>query len=247
MFYTVIMEYINNIIEYYDELYSVSSSQKKLYEDLVKGYLPAKILRVGCGTGSLEHYLAKNGHDVTGIETNQDMLETANRRRRFPNMALRFFQMSSLEMVRFLGKGFYNVISCLNNELIYRNDEILLKKFFFDCKVLLAEKGTLVLDLTNFAKYNFEKPFSLPVRESIRTKLITNIYPRDGKVYLNQSLEHYEKKPISVLKDVEITPITQDDICRLAKEAGFTDIKLYSDWDLNPLTDESDHIIAIIS
>ena len=31
------MEYINNIIEYYDELYSVSTEQKKLYEDLKNG------------------------------------------------------------------------------------------------------------------------------------------------------------------------------------------------------------------
>jgi hypothetical protein len=45
---------------------------------------------------------------------------------------------------------------------------------------------------------------------------------------------------------VEITPITQDDICRLAKEAGFTDIHFYGDWDLSPLTENSDYIVAIL-
>lgn len=240
------MEYINNIIEHYDELYTVTASQKKLFEDLTKNYLPAKVLRVGCGTGSLEHWLSKNGHDVTGIETNQEMLETANRRRRFPNMALRFFQMSSLEMVRFLGKGFYNVISCLNNELIFRNDEILLRKFFFDCKTLVAEKGVVVLNLTNFDKYDLNKDFALPVRESIRSKLITNISSRDGKLFLNQTLEHYGKKPIAVLRDVEISPVSKADIERFAKEAGFSDIQFYGDWDLSPLTEKSDNIVAII-
>ena len=31
------------------------------------------------------------------------------------------------------------------------------------------------------------------------------------------------------------------------KEAGFTDIKFYGDWDLSPVTDESDMIVAILS
>ena len=240
------MEYINNIIEYYDELYTVTASQKKLFEDLTKNYLPAKVLRVGCGTGSLEHWMSKNGHDVTGIEMNQEMLETANRRRRFPNMALRFFQMSSLEMVRFLGKGFYNVISCLNDDLIFRNDEILVKKFFFDCKTLLAENGVLVLQITNFEKYNLEEDFKLSIRESIRTKLHTKISYRDGKHFLSQNLEHYGKKPIPVLRDVEIIPLRKPDIERFAKEAGFSDIQFYGDWDLSPLTEKSDNIVAII-
>lgn len=240
------MEYINNITEYYDELFSVSFPQKKLYEDLIKDYMPAKILRVGCGTGFLEHWISKNGHDVTGIETNQDMIEIANRRRRLPNMALRFFQMTSLEMTRFLGKGFYNVISSLNDDLIFRNDEILVKKFFFDCKTLLAEKGLLVLQITNFEKYNLEGDFKLSTKESIRTKLYTKISYRDRKYFLSQNLEHYGKKPISVLKDIEIIPLRKADIERFAKEAGFSDIQFYGDWDLSPLTEKSDNIVAII-
>ena len=240
------MEYINNINEYYDELFSVTMPQKKMYEDLTKDYMPAKVLRVGCGTGSLEHWMSKNGHDVTGIEMNQEMLETANRRRRFPNMALRFFQMSSLEMVRFLGKGFYNVISSLNDDLIFRNDEILIKKFFFDCKTLLAEKGTLVLQITNFDKYNLEEDFKLSNKESIRSKLYTKISYRDGKHFLSQNLEHYGKKPVSVLRDIEIFPLGKADIERFAKEAGFSDIQFYGDWDLSPLTENSNNIVAML-
>ena len=241
------MEYINNITEYFDELYSVSKNQKELYEKFTKDYMPAKILRVGCGTGLLEHWLSKNGHDVTGLETNQEMIETANRRRRLPNMALRFFQMSSLEMTRFLGKGFYNVISCLNDELIFKHDKILLRKFFYDCRVLLAEKGNVILSFSNFAKYKDMENYNLPVRESIRAKLETTISQRDNKFYLSQKLEHYGKKPFPVVKDVEVMPIYKEEVEAFGKEAGFTDIKFYGDWDLSPVTDESDMIVAILS
>ena len=33
---------------------------------------------------------------------------------------------------------------------------------------------------------------------------------------------------------------------RFAKEAGFSDIQFYGDWDLSPLTEKSDNIVAII-
>ena len=59
-------------------------------------------------------------------------------------------------------------------------------------------------------------------------------------------LEHYGKKPMAVLRDVEISPVSKADIERFAKEAGFTDIQFYGDWDLSPLTEKSDNIVAII-
>ena len=110
----------------------------------------------------------------------------------------------------------------------------------------MAEKGVVVLNLTNFDKYDLNKDFALPVRESIRSKLITNISSRDGKLFLNQTLEHYGKKPIAVLRDVEISPVSKADIERFAKEAGFSDIQFYGDWDLSPLTEKSDNIVALL-
>ena len=58
------MNTIQNILEYYDELYPVSGDQKKFFEDLFSLYnKPTRLLRVNCGTGYFEHYLAKQGED----------------------------------------------------------------------------------------------------------------------------------------------------------------------------------------
>ena len=140
-----IMNAVQNVIEYYDELYPVTEIQKKFYSSQIDSYTkPVKLLRVGCGTGYLEHLLAREGHDVTGLETSKEMLESANLKRRNQLMSIRFFQMTTLEMTRFLGKGFYNIISCLNDRIIYIHDATLIRKFFFDCKQLLKEDGKLV-------------------------------------------------------------------------------------------------------
>ena len=242
------MDFLHNIIEYYDELYPVTEEQKKLYKELTKGLLPAKILRIGCATGGFEHWLAKEGHDVTGIETSREMLEIANRRRRMPNTAIRFFQMSTIEMTRFLGKGFYNVISCLSDRIIFIHDKTLMRKFFYDCKLLLAEGGHLVIQLSNYSVFNSKPMAKLPTQESIRVKLYTQLWTGDdGNYTLQQDLEHCGSKLVPVLKDVAVLPVTVDQIKSYAEEAGFTNIGLYSGYDKEPLKDDSPTIVCILS
>jgi 2-polyprenyl-3-methyl-5-hydroxy-6-metoxy-1,4-benzoquinol methylase len=242
------MDFLHNIIEYYDELYPVTEDQKKLYKDLTKDLVPAKILRIGCATGGFEHWLAKEGHDVTGIETSKEMLETANRRRRMPNTAIRFFQMSTIEMTRFLGKGFYNVISCLSDRIIFIHDKTLMRKFFYDCKLLLAEGGHLVLQLSNYSVFNTKPMAKLPTQESIRVKLYTQLWTNEeGNCTLQQDLEHCGSKVVPVLKDVAVLPILPDQITEYAKEAGFKEINLYSGFDKSPLQADSPTVVCVLS
>lgn len=241
------MDFLHNIIEYYDELYPVTEDQKKLYKDLISGRMPAKILRIGCGTGGFEHWLAREGHDVTGIETSKEMLETANRRRRMPNTAIRFFQMSTIEMTRFLGKGFYDVISCLSDRLIFIYDKTLMKKFFYDCRQLLASGGKLVLQLNNYSPYMGKTESELPMLESIRVKLYTKLRAAGEGYTLNQELEHCGSRTVPVLKDVSVLPITADQIKEYATGAGFTEISFYSNFGKAPFTPESQSLICVLS
>ena len=157
------MESIKNLVEYYDELHPVTLAQQTFYETLMQKYpRPAKFLGIGCGTGILCHRLAKDNVDVTGIETQRELLDSASLKYRNQLMSLRWFQMSTLEMTRFLGKKFYNIISCLNNRVLFIHDKTLMRKFFFDCKTLLSEGGIVVLQLFNFEKRKGQSEFSLP-------------------------------------------------------------------------------------
>ena len=170
------MTSIQNVAEYYDELYPVTAEQKDFYARIGKNYPPpARFLQIGCGTGSLEHVLVKDGADVTGLEVSKELIEIAALRRRTQLMPIRFFQLSTLDMTRFLGKNFYNVISCLNSRIAFIKDKTLLKKFFFDCKALLSEGGSLVLHLYNFSTVLKGGTTALPCRSSIRVKLSSSV------------------------------------------------------------------------
>jgi SAM-dependent methyltransferase len=241
------METIQNVLEYYDELFSVSEAQKEFYADLMKQYeKPVKFLRIGCGTGYFEHLLARSGHDVTGIDTSKSYLESANLRRRTQLMAIRFFLMSSTEMIKFLGKNFYNIISCLNNRIIFLHEVELLKKFFIDCKSLLSKNGSLILQLTNFNLYKNKKQFNLPDVESIRAKLYTDFYELDGKPCVTQTVETANKKILPIVKDVQYYPLTSQEIENFAKDAGFSSVKFYSSFVLEPFTGSEEEVVAVL-
>lgn len=241
------MELFQNVAEYYDELFPISKDKKDFYEKESKDFnKPVKYLNISCGTGSFELYLSKLGADVTALETCPDFIESANRKRRTMLMSVRFFQMSYLEMSRYLGKGFYNLISILNDRLIFIHDETLLAKFFYDCKQLLSENGKIIIALPNFDKFNAET-VELPVRESIRVQLLSKIITKaDGTHELTQKLINGNGKILPVIESTKIQRITSSQIKQIARKSGFTDISFYSDFKYNQLAADSDNIVAVI-
>lgn len=242
------MEYLNNIIEYYDELYPVTEAQKSWFKQLAGDLLPARYLRIGCGTGALEYYLAKEGHDVTGLDVSRELLECANRRRRLPNMAVRFFQMSSVEMTHFLGKGFYNVISCMNDKLIFIHDRTLMRKFFYDCRQLLAQGGRLVIGITNFSRFTGHPMVKLPEHASIRVKLFSQLWVNDAEEYtLSQDLERAGSKVMPVLRNEPVIPVSVDAVKEYAREAGFSSCQVFSDFESTPFSPDSDTALLVFS
>ena len=245
--YNCVMEINHNIVEFYDELYPVTEEQKVFYKNLSgKFKAPVKILSIGCGNGSFEHNLARQGSDVTGLETSQELLESANRRRRTQLMSLRFFQMSTLEMGRFLGKHFYNIISVPNGRLIYINHKTLLSKFFYDCRQLVSDDGVILIDIPNFLKYSGNTEIILPDRKSIRTVLHSKIITKNEQPLFFQELECSSGKKTITCDAPVYLPVKEEIEC-LAKENGFSNAEFFSDFSKNAFSKESDRLIALIS
>lgn len=250
MIYNKSMEFTQDILEYYDELFPVSQSQKDFFFALVEGKNPPpRVLSIGCGGSNFEHILSRKGCDVTGIDDNSLLLEAASRRRRIPGVTIRFFKMSMLEMARFLAEGFYSVVYCINNRISGVHDDILMKKFFFDCKKLLAKNGKLILQLPNYLFFTNEPVCKLPSTQSIRAKLHTKIFTSsDGEKTLLQQVETSSGKLIAVTDHEKLIPITTKDIEELAMATGFTKVEFFNDYDKSEFKPkESKNLIAILS
>lgn len=240
------MDAVKNLVEYYDELFPVTDAQKIFFESYFPQFsAPVKFLSIGCGTGIFEHRLAKNSIDVTAIETIRGLLDSATHRYRNQLMALRYFQMSTLEMTNFLGGNFYNIISCLNSRIVFISKKEFLKKFFSDCKELLSENGIVILGLENFEKFRAEPKAILPTRKSIRITYKSQITKDAQGTFLESRLEK-ENKILPVYRRVPIYPLQKNEIAEFAKEAGFEKIEFFSDFEKNPFSENSDYLLAVI-
>ena len=203
---------------------------------------------VSCGTGNFEYYLAKQGFDVTGIDVEKDFIEHANRKRRTQLMSLRYFQMSGLEMSRYLQKGFYNVIASLNSKLIFIYDKALIQKFLLACKSLLTQDGSLVLQIPNFDFYNGYSEFSFPEKESIRSRMYIDIHVNEhDEAFLTEVIETGNEKLLPVFKNKKIYPLMPAELRHIAKESGFTKLDIYADYNHSPVTEETEELICVLS
>ena len=250
MFYNKTMEFTQDILEYYDELFPVSESQKDFFLRFIKGRNPPpRFLSIGCGASNFEHILCRTGCDVTGIDNNHLLLESANRRRKIPGTTIRFFNMAIIEMARYLGAGFYSVIYCINNRIASIHDITLMKKFFYDCKILLEEGGSLVLQLPNYLIYSEEPICKLPESKSIRAKLWSKIFTSpSGEKTLLQQVETSNGRLVSIVDHEKLVAIKPEEIRKLAKEAGFENIEFFSDYNMESFNPEtSQNILCILS
>ena len=135
----------------------------------------------------------------------------------FSSIVLGFFLMISSEMTKFLGKNFYNILSCLNGRITFLRTKETIQNFFNDAKLLLSENGKLIIQVPNmdfFFKDNI-KLVNLPVLESIRSKAFTSLYHEPSGIYTaTLKIETGSGKLLPVLERAEVYPLKKSEIIR---------------------------------
>lgn len=250
-----LQDYYSRILEYYDELFPLDDQAVPCILRLVDKLkqkaqvTPPPIFRflgIGCATGTLENRLAQYSLDVTGIDANPDMVATAQRRIKATFSSIRFFEMNSLDVARFLKEKSFNIISCIENMLPYIGDHTLVKKFFHDSRKLLAPGGYLVLHVFNFDTLNKQTEVNFAELSSIRVKLSRKLVPaEEEKMTLEAELElgngqlvHFHKAPI--------LPLTMNQITDIAREAGFGAPEVYGGYDYKPFEKDSTYTVILL-
>lgn len=255
-----LQEFYSDILEYYDELFPLDPSipgfilalrqQIGLDPQQKPADTPVpfcRLLGIGCATGTLENRLAGMQIDVTGIDRNPQMIETAKRRMKRGFSTARFFEMSALEMRRFLKEGSFNIITCLDNMLPYIADETLIKKFFYDAKNLLADGGRLVIQVFTFDENDSARALQLPERSSLRVTLTRMHLPaEEGKKTLAAELQLGNGRILQLARTTQLYPLTRSDIENWSREAGFTSCELYGNFDGAPWNRDGEYTVAVL-
>ncbi len=138
-------EYSGFFAEFYDILHS-NLNDVKFYKQLAKQYGP-QVLEIGSGTGRILLPLAREGYEVTGLESNEDMLKICQKKMEEESEeAVKNIDLIKGDMRNFvLDKKFDLIIAPCNVtcHLIERSD---LKKALSCFRNHLKEDGILVID-----------------------------------------------------------------------------------------------------
>ena len=243
------MIYIKRWTDYYEDLFQPEQNQKEFFESLLAQHTqPAKFLSVECGPACISMKLAEK-HEVTVTDQYQEFIKTVNTKLVNSGTKINVFNLNPADISRFLAKNHFNVIACLNYRLIFLKDRELAKKFILDAKMLLADGGCLVLDLINFAKYDFsETKINLPERKCERATLYSSLIkdsePANYKLF--QHVVTAEGKMIDEVKDETVTPISLETFKTTANQMGFSSIEFYSDYNKSPYSRDADKIICVL-
>lgn len=228
----------DNLLEYYDEIFPVDQERISFMEELARRIRPAdadkeyrtKVLDVGCATGTFALSLMKKGMDVTGIDLNPSMIQSACRRNPEPRTNARFFLMNMMEIGTSFAHGRFDIILCLGNTLVHLEGPEQILSFLKQARDLLRPGGALVFQTVNYAKILSEDIMRLPTIETTRARFEREYRHRDdGRLSFEATIFASNGQP--VFKDrVALYPATAAELTELVKEAGLKRLDLFEDF-----------------
>ena len=243
------MIYIKKWTDYYEDFFPIEPNQIDFFTAMGNEFPgPAKFLGVECGPALLTEQL-QDKFDITLTDSYAEFVNVVNTRQSTKENPAHIFNLNPADIARYLGKNFFNVITCLCYRIIFMKDRTLIKKFLFDTKMLLSDGGYLVLDILNFSKYDFsETKVELPAKKAERATLYSSVIKNSDSIQykLFQHVVTASGKVIDEVKDELVCPISMESIRTFAKEVGYSSVEFYNDYKNTPYTTDSDKIICVL-
>jgi SAM-dependent methyltransferase len=206
---------------------------------------PRTILDMGCGTGRLAVALAERGHRVSGADPSAGMMQVARGR-------------PGAERVRWIDSDAANLALDQRFDLIIMTGHVF-QVFLEDDEVRatlrnlrrhLAPGGCLAFETRNPLVEEWREWVPALTRETVEVpgigavEIHYDIAQAEGALVTFET--HFRFAPDDIV--VATTPLrfmSRDELAGFLREAGFTAIEWFGDWDRSPVSATSPEIIVI--
>ena len=196
-----------------------------------------KILEAACGTGSITRLLAEKNYRVTAFDLSQDMLMRAYEKLgRSPGIKLLNMDMTNFK----IDDKFDLAICCCDGvNYIAEND---IKKFLSNVYSHLNDNSRFIFDMSTEYKYTslfndtyvYDDGEIFYVWENVMDEL-NNVVNMEINFFIKDSTNKYTR-----INEVQTQYIHEaETITKLLKEAGFSDIEVYDDYNEEKLKETS--------
>lgn len=230
------MSFYNKIAKYYEYIFPADLSTITFLINHMKNN--GKILDVSCGAGEYSIGLTQNNYDVIGIDSEEEMIKIAQNKanKLHLNVDFRIENMTSLK--NSFNENTFSGIFCIGNSLVHLDnyDEIYITlKNMYD---LLKDKGSLILQLTNFDKIETSKVTIPKITNKAQNLEFTREFfiCKNNELYLKNKLS----TPLETLDySIKLYPITISTLKETLDKIGFRNIYLYSNFNGSVFNKES--------
>ena len=236
-------------LDYYSDFFPHQDVEVEFIESYLENQDNAKLLYVECGMAPLsKDFLSK--YDVTFTDKFSEYTTLLNKRLIHKNNRVHIFNLDPIDIARYLAKDFFSTIFCLHNKMIFMQDDVLIKKFLFDSKMLLKENGKIILGLSNFSKYDLQKDIiEFPTVKSSRGSLKVHLSKDKELVSYRLSGEIIPSngKTIQISQNEKVFPLGLETIKKIAEELKFSSVEFFGDYSKSPFNKNSNNLICVLT
>jgi glycine/sarcosine N-methyltransferase len=235
------MDFYTILSEYYDLLFVPSPEQREWAAAFASG---GPLLDAGCATGELACALAKGGIEVSGFDSDPEMIRIA-RTKALTIPARPDFRVDSLEhCAESYPRGGFRSLLCLGNTLVHLAGRAEVNTVMRNFHALLAPGGRLAVQLLNYDRLLLEKPAGLPPLTGEDERGAVSFYrsysydTRGVRFSGRLRIEHGGERE-EYLSETRLLAIRGGELLDSCTGAGFRSARLWEDYERTPATDDS--------
>ena len=237
------MKFYETIAPYYDLIFPHNAVKTDFALSFVHK-TPAKILDVGCATGSFCMDLSGRGNRTTGVDLDKNLISLAEEKARREDQAVNFQVRSMLNLREAFGSENFDLITCVGNTLVHLQTLSEMEDFFNSVHDLLSADGALILQTVNYDKVLAGNMTELPTIENDRIQFIRNYQFYEKRIGFKTKLQDKVNNRY-IENEVELYPLRSDELKSLLQITGFDRIQLFGNFKKDPFTGSSPAMIGV--
>ncbi len=216
----------------YDILTNASqreSYHRKEVRAIIDKFHPEVVLDAGCATGLTSRMFAEHLVQTVGVDRSKPMLEIAKRNRR-TYKELSSYMYGNFESLPKRLHGKFDLVVCLANAIVGVGTTGLLLKSLRNFRDVLRPKGTLLIQMLNYAA--IKEGEIMPVKATVNDGIVLERFSeRQGKrIYVH--VTRVDLKSVDCRLEVfrhEFDNFTPAQVTASLRKAGFGGIRRYGD------------------
>ncbi len=240
------MNFYTFIAEAYEAIFPVNPEQVNFVASATQASGNLAILDVGCGTGQLAQALARQGHRVTGIDLNPEMVARAVAGN--THDSVNYYVQNMLELdARFQPQSF-DAVLCFGNTLVHLPDIDAVSVFARQAFQVLKPGGRLLLQLINYDRILNRHINGLPTIDNTEIEFVRKYEYLKKQHRIDFRTRLTIKASGKVIENSQLLlPLKKEELMEQISAAGFVKLKAYGgfkrqEWseDAQPLVLEAE-------